>query len=218
MTSFKVGDSNFPGIKNVIFDLGGVLVNINYQHTSKAFKELGVLNIDEIFTQKKQTSLFDDYERGFITPADFRNGLRKNYGINLNDEQIDYAWNAMILDFPAKRAETLKSLTKNYRTFLLSNTNEGHLKFFFNQIAQEQNIDNFSSLFETAYYSCRMGLRKPDVQIFQKVLDLSNLNPSETLFIEDLPQNIEGAKKAGLFTYHLNPETEDISDLLRENF
>jgi epoxide hydrolase-like predicted phosphatase len=218
MISFKVGEKEFDNIKNVIFDLGGVIVNIDYNATSNAFKQLGVANIDEIFSQRKQTPLFDNYEKGLISPTEFMQGLRNTFNLKLSDEEIKHAWNAMILDQPTHRLETLKKMKLKYRTFLLSNTNEGHLEYYFKQVSEKNGVINFSSLFETAYFSCRMGMRKPDVEIFNKVLELSALNPQETIFLEDLPQNIAGAISAGIQTYQIIPGKDDITDLLKNNY
>ena len=218
MTSLKVGQKVFENIKNVIFDLGGVIIDIDYNATVNGFRKLGVTNIDEIFSNKKQTQLFDYYDKGLITPSQFRQGLRDLACLNISDKDIDKAWNAMLFDLKISRVETLRRMKQKYRTFLLSNTNESHLEYFFNRIDTNFGIKNFSELFETAYYSCRLGMRKPDPEIFNKVLELSNLKANETLFLEDLPHNIAGASSVGIQTFQINPGVDDISVLLKDNF
>lgn len=209
-----IGGKELPNIKNIIFDLGGVILNIDYNLTVEAFRKLGVKNIDALFGKLHQTKLFNEYDKGIISPSQFFQGIRDSCGLNLSDTNIDKAWNAMVLNMPKHRIDTVLSLKPLFRTFLLSNTNESHLKYFFKRTENETGLKDFGSIFEKPYYSCRMGMRKPDKEIFLKVIDESKLNPSETLFIEDLPHNIEGAKSVGLQTYHINPQLEDITALI----
>lgn len=201
-----------PGIKNIIFDLGGVILNIDYIRTINIFKEYGINNFDEIYNQARQTKLFDKLDKGEITPADFRNEVRKlNPATHLTDEQIDQAWNAMLLDMPVERLDVLLALKSHYRTFLLSNTNEIHVPEFSGIVKKTIDKNDLSDFFEKAYYSNEMGMRKPNTDIYQFVLDKHGLAAYETLFIDDTIQNIEGAQKAGLHAYHLtNGETIDI--------
>lgn len=214
MAVLMIGDMELPKIKNIIFDLGGVILNIDYNLTVEAFRKLGVKNIDTLFGQLHQTDLFNRYDKGIISPSQFFQGIRDSCGLNLSDADIDKAWNAMVLNMPKQRIDTILSLKAHFRTFLLSNTNESHLEYFFKRTENETGLKYFGSIFEKPYYSCRMGMRKPDREIFLKVIEESKLIPSETLFIEDLPHNIEGAKSVGLQTYHINPELEDITALI----
>ena len=116
--------------KAIIFDLGGVIINLNYDATAIAFNNLGVKNFDEVYSKQKQERLFDDFEKGIISPAAFREVLCKHIPDPVTDEQIDNAWNAMLLDIPPSRIKWLQDLSKKYRIFLLSNTNEIHIKAF----------------------------------------------------------------------------------------
>ncbi|MDR4987474.1 MAG: hypothetical protein RG741_01385 [Bacteroidales bacterium] len=113
-------------VKNIIFDLGGVLLNIDYGLTIAAFKKLGVEDFDGFFTQAAQHKVFDRFDTGHVTPGEFRDRLRRLSGLNLSDRQIDDAWNAMLLDMPADRIKLLQKVRRNYRIFLLSNTNAIH--------------------------------------------------------------------------------------------
>ncbi len=194
---------DFPQVKNIIFDLGGVLINIDYKATENAFKNAGIKNFDELFSQAKQARLFDNLEKGLVDEDTFKDGLRLLSNVNLSDKAIDDAWNAMLLDFPKHRIELLQKIRKHYKTFLLSNTNELHIPVFENLIEKEYGIANFSSLFDKIYYSCRVQMRKPDKEIFELVINENNLNPQETLFIDDSIQHVQGAKNAGLNAIHL---------------
>jgi putative hydrolase of the HAD superfamily len=194
---------DFPQVKNIIFDLGGVLINIDYKATENAFKNAGIRNFDELFSQAKQTRLFDNLEKGLVDEVTFKDGLRLLSNVNLSDKTIDDAWNAMLLDFPKHRVELLQNVRKNYKTFLLSNTNELHIPAFENLIEKEYGIADFSSLFDKLYYSCRVQMRKPDKEIFELVINENNLNPQETLFIDDSIQHVQGAQNVGLNAIHL---------------
>lgn len=200
-------------IKNIIFDLGGVILNIDYHLTINAFKALGIQNFDELYTQAKQSSLFDAIETGQISPELFFQSLKKytDHDIDIND--MEKAWNAMLLDLPTERIELLKKAKSQYNTFLLSNTNEIHFKAYKKYIDSTFNID-FDELFQKAYYSYQIGLKKPDNDCFNYVLEQNGILPEETLFIDDSIQHIEGAQKIGINTHHL--VNERITDLFSE--
>jgi len=190
-------------IKNIIFDLGGVIVNIDYHLTINAFKNLGLIDPEKIYTQFQQLPVMDKYDIGQISSDEFVAELRKILAPGTSDEQIINAWNAMLLDFPQERAELLLKLKSKYRTFLLSNTNDIHITYFFKRIKKDYGYDEMKSFFEKDYYSHRIGMRKPNKEIFDFVVNENGLIPSETLFIDDTLQHVEGAKRAGLRGYHL---------------
>lgn len=195
-------------IRNIIFDLGGVIINLDMPATARAFRALGMTDFDLHYTQAKQSGLFDAFDKGKISPQDFRDGLKPHLPAHTTDAQIDEAWNAMLLDIPVKRLEELNELKKNYRLFLLSNTNEIHVTAFSAYMQRTFGFSDFSGYFENAYYSCRIGMRKPDKEIFDFVLTENKLLPSETLFIDDSVQHVEGARLSGIRSELLLPGTE----------
>ncbi len=198
-------------IRNIIFDFGGVIINIDYQVTIEAFKKLGIDNFEELYSQANQSNLFDDIETGKISPQHFINGLLKFLPNGISPNQVVHAWNAMLLDIPKSRIELLQELSAKYRIFLLSNTNSIHIDAAlrtWNKISDEP----IESVFETVYFSHVVGMRKPNVEIFNYVCEKHELNTKETLFIDDSIQHIEGAKKSGLQTLHLTG-TLDIQDV-----
>jgi glucose-1-phosphatase len=204
-------------IKNIIFDLGGVILDIDYQLTSKAFMALGLKNFDDIYSQKKQQHFFDDFEKGILSVKRFRKEIKNYLPERVTNENIDDAWNSMLLTIPVGRIDWLNELNRKYRIFLLSNTNEIHKKAFRKIVNGEVGYDVFDDVFEKCYYSSELKMRKPDTQIFIHVLEQSNLNPSETLFIDDSPQHVNGAQKAGIHAIHLQlgKKVEDlVSELL----
>ena len=191
------------GIRHIIFDLGGVLINIDYMLTERAFQSAGIGNFHEIYSQLSQTNLFDDLETGKIGAAEFVKALQQKSQNTISESQVLDAWNSMLLDFPLRRLQILQQLRLHYDLFLLSNTNEIH-EAAFNKILMNQNgIPNIGVFFDRVYFSHRLGLRKPMKEIFQLVLDENSLKAEHTLFIDDSPQHIEGAKAVGIQTIHL---------------
>jgi putative hydrolase of the HAD superfamily len=199
--------------KNIIFDLGGVFLPLNMQATLDAFKKLGAKNFESIYTFKSQEKFFDHFDKGLITPDDFRMELKKNLRDETTFGQIDLAWNAMLNIIPQAQIDFIKSVQNRFNIFLLSNTNAIHVAKFEADHLQYYGYNLFHSLFTRAYYSNNLGMRKPDLEIFEFVLLENNLKPEETVFFDDSPQHIEGALNAGISAYHLNLEKENIMTL-----
>ncbi|MDR3227788.1 MAG: HAD family phosphatase [Prevotellaceae bacterium] len=199
-------------IRNIIFDLGGVIINVDYHKTENAFKNLGISEFDKIFSQVRQSKIVDRLEVGDITPEKFRESLRQMCGTSLTDEIIDNAWNAMILNFPDNRIATLEKLRQKYKIFLLSNTNKIHIDYCMSNI----NFEKIKSKFDKVYLSHEIHLRKPNTEIYEFVLHDARLQASQTLFIDDTLKNVEGAQLAGLNAYHLTTG-ETIEDIFTEN-
>ncbi len=183
------------GIKNIIFDLGGVILNIDYQLTVEAFKKLGIDDFEEIFSQYKQSTLSDDFETGRITELEFYEGIKTISGKDFTFEEYKNAWNALLLDLPKERINILKKLSKKYRLFLFSNTNETHYKEFVTKVESD-----FNTIFEKTYYSHQFGKRKPDPDSFLSILKENNLIIEETLFVDDSIQHIESTNLLGIRT------------------
>ncbi len=201
-------------IKNIIFDLGGVIINIDYHLTIDAFKKIGFDNFDSAFSQAQQLGVFDQLDKGLVSHIEFRNYIRNLSCKPLTDNQIDTAWNAMLLDFPIERLKLLESIKLQYRTFLLSNTNQIHCDVYTKDLQKAYSGKDLSHFFERVYLSHEMHMRKPDSEAFMLILNENNLKPEETLFIDDTEQHIEGAKKVGLHTHYLNlKEGETIEKL-----
>ncbi len=205
------GSSN---IRNIIFDLGGVIINLSYQKTIDEFVKLGYTNFHQLFTQAQQIDLFDGLEKGLIAPNEFRSQLRKLSAQSVSDQQIDFAWNAMLLDFPQHRLNLLSQVKQHYRIFLLSNTNAIHFEAYNLLLRENFGINNLSGYFQREYYSHLVKMRKPDAEVFEHILSENDLIANETLFIDDSIQHVEGAKKLGILAYHLNiPQGEAIEKL-----
>ena len=199
-------------IKNVIFDLGGIFIKIHFSATEKAFFDLGISNWSEFYTQNTASELFEKLETGKITPEEFYKGFIKESGVELKDEEIRNAWNAMLGTFPPERLEWLEKIRKQYNIYLFSNTNLIHYNAFQKIYRQGTAKQNFDDYFIKAHYSHELGVRKPYPESFAKLLQAENLDAAETLFIDDTAKNIEGAKLAGLQTILLLPP-ETVCDL-----
>lgn len=205
---------NLEGIKNIIFDLGNVIVNIDVPATYKAFKELNPKKYDSIMEELEELSFFQKYETGEISSDEFIKTLQEKLDKEVSSQEIIDAWNLLLKDIPEVRFEILLALKEKYRTFCLSNTNEIHINCLFDRLQKERGLSNYDSFFEKVYFSYEMGLRKPNADIFENVLKNSHLIPSETLFIDDTLEHINTAESLGIKTYHLS-EGKSIEQLFQ---
>lgn len=215
----KLNIPNFPvsEIENIIFDFGGVIMDINIGRTIAAFSNLRIegLESDDIISAHKKFLL--DLELGLITPSQFIDAIHTDYPAakNVSEKQIWDAWNALLQPYLPERIALLENIKKNYRTYLLSNTNFPH-RVKFKAMFREQFGENFDDLFIKCFYSDEMQLRKPDHEIYRQVMDDIRLNPKNTLFIDDNELNITEARNFGLQAYHLTGG-ERITDLFIPN-
>lgn len=202
------------GIKNIIFDLGGVILDLDVKMTVKAFREIGFR--EDMFDGKLTFSdkIFYQFQTGEVTARQFRNRVREILGKpDISDQQIDYAWCNMMIGIPGTRLDTIKNLRRKFKIILFSNTNEIHIRKLEKDFRKENGIP-FISLFDKVYYSHQIHAAKPALNSFLKVIALSGINPEETLFIDDIDKNIEGAVMAGLKTYWLR-EGSDIGEIFK---
>ena len=189
----------------ILFDLGGVLIDIDYQATERAFFHLGTRDFQEKYTQFQQNQLFDLFETGQISTQHFINKLLNATQKGTSPNDVVHAWNAMILNFSEKKVKLLIELSKKKRIALLSNTNELHMvevKRAWSKLTQVP----FESLFEKVFLSHEIKQRKPHSKTFHWVCEQLQVLPSSVLFIDDSPQHITGAKEAGLQTFYYQEE------------
>ncbi len=189
-------------VKNLVFDLGGVILDLAVDQTVQAFANLAGI------TQEKATSIFHTspefnlYEKGGMTDQQFREFLKSAYTPRASDAEIDHAWNQMLRNIPVIKLQLLERLKKQYNVLLLSNTNEIHLTYINSKLLPKE-AKSLDQYFHRAYYSHRMLKRKPDAEIFQQVLDENNLVPEQTLFLDDNLMNVKGAESVGIKTVHV---------------
>ena len=192
------------GIKNIIFDLGGVLLNIDPQKTIDAFCQLGMPQLVGDKGHSYDHPIFYQMEQGRISSDEFREGVLGLLPNRTSFQEIDRAWTAMLLDFPAIRVEMIKNLQKDFKIYLFSNTNAIHVEKFHSNFRNQHGFE-VSTLFKKDFYSNEIGHRKPSFESYQEIIRLSGINPEETLFIDDSFQNIEGAIASGLKGLWLEP-------------
>jgi glucose-1-phosphatase len=191
-------------IKNIIFDLGGVLLNIDFSLSQQAFARLGVPNFADYISLTNINHLFRQLETGLEEDL-FYEEFRTLSGQPLTNSEIRDAWNALLIQYRPKSIAVLPALKKKYKTFLLSNTNEIHTKAFEQMFRNEFAQQSLDSQFHEVFYSQRIGHRKPNAAAYEFVLKRHELNPGETLFIDDSFANIEAANALGIQTVHLLP-------------
>lgn len=202
------------GIRNIIFDLGGVLLNIDPMKTIEAFGELGMEQLVGDKGLSYDHEIFYLMEQGKISPDEFRQGVLGLLPQRVSFQQIDDAWTAMLLDFPAIRVELLKNLRKDFGIYLFSNTNAIHVEKFHSNFRNQHGFE-VSALFEKDFYSNEIGYRKPSPESFQEIIRLSGINPEESLFIDDSLPNVESAIDCGLKGYWLEPG-QKVEEIFKE--
>lgn len=191
-------------VKNIIFDLGGVIMDIDVKRTLHAFSRLGIKNIHEYFGHGFADSFFSDHEAGRLSDADFLSEIKKLLEEDLDDKAVIDAWNALLLRFPPERIELLRSLKSRYRLFLYSNTNEIHYQKF-SEIYQGSFDGRLEDLFEKTYFSHVLGHRKPDLDGFRQIIEENGLELQQTLFVDDALINVEAAITTGMKGLYMPP-------------
>lgn len=203
-------------IKNIIFDLGDVILNIDVPLASQSFAELSGLSQSEILQIFREQDVFRKFETGHLSETDFRDFVRTILNqAAWEDAVIDQAWNSLLLDIPSERIELLKKLAGNYRLFLLSNTSSIHITEVNKILFKATGVEKLDDLFEKVYVSYEMGLMKPSAEIYQQVLLEAGLLAEETLFLDDNLDNITGASAVGIQTIHVQKPTT-ILDYLKD--
>ena len=201
-------------IEAIIFDLGGVIINIDFNLTLQALEK---------YTHKKfgegeyltKHPIFYEFETGKLSEDEFFEELKDTYELVATKKELVEAWNTLLLDIPPKRVELISSLSKYYHTFILSNTNPTHLFEVENILGRQTEAHSLREIVHKPYYSFEMGKAKPEAAIYRQVLEENNLKPQNTLFIDDSQANIEGAKTLGIQTLHIKPNQNSILEFLQ---
>jgi len=195
-----------PNFKNILFDLGGVILDINVQATLKQFYELGFPAELMQFPNSMTTDLYFRYETGKLDTEQFRNEIRKAAGIEMTDHAFDEAWNAMIIHFPEERISLLKRLSKRYILYMLSNTSPLHVRIF-EKMYLDAAGESMHKVFKKLYYSHEIGWHKPDPEAWEYVIKDAAIIPGETLFLDDNIHNIKAAQELGFQAIHIHERT-----------
>ncbi len=199
-------------ITTIIFDFGGVIINLDLPKCIQNFITLGVPEVEKYLSNFGQSGFFMQWEKGEIGIKEFRNEIRNISQTLLTDEQIDSAWCSFLTDIPANRIELLQKLRKNYRLLLLSNSNPLHIEVSASEEFKKYGYEIFD-FFDCCYFSYKIGLAKPDEEIFRYVLKDAGVKPEECMFVDDGKKNIETAAKMG-FKTHLVQQGENLDFLL----
>lgn len=188
------------GIHSIIFDLGGVLINLSPERTIHAFAAFTGVSNEAVRRAYATDPVFAAYEKGQITDQAFRDSVRSVFSSQVDDAEIDQCWNAMLVDFPGATLTMLQTLKQHFNTFVLSNTNTIHLKYVNEVMLQGNPLDNW---FHRGYYSHLMGMRKPELEIYTQVLQDNKLIPEKTIFLDDNEENVKAAQSLGIKTIHI---------------
>ena len=188
-------------IKNIVFDLGGVLVDLDFKTAINGLQQAGFVNVKEQLMAFDQGGIFQKFELGEMTAEEFRTAIRENSTVTLTDEEIDALWNAMLLEIPREKLELILDLRGKYMVYLLSNTNSIHWDYVCKNAFNYRGF-RVNDYFEETFLSYEMHLAKPNKAIFEKVLHDANLLPEETLFIDDSEANCKAAEEVGIHAHH----------------
>ena len=191
-------------IKNIIFDLGGVILDIDETIVYKELEKIGI-NVSELAHSKEFMELMSKFDTGIYTATTFRKRMKALiHQEKMTDQKFDAIWNAMLLDIPRERVEAIEKVKKHYKIFLMSNTNVIHYDLYVRDLQLRFGYNEFDALFDKSYFSFAEHLEKPDPRFFELILDHEGLVPEETLFIDDTEKNIKVAKSLGIRTYHIS--------------
>jgi putative hydrolase of the HAD superfamily len=192
--------------KNILFDLGGVILDINIQATLKRFYELGFPAELMQYPESMQTDIFFKYQTGKLETEQFRNEIRKAAGVDMSDQEFDEAWNAMLVGIPRERTRLLRVLSNRYRLYLLSNTSELHVQVF-EKMYLDTAGESMQEVFDKIYYSHEIGWHKPDPEAWEYVIKDAPIKPEETLFLDDSIHNIKASQELGFQAIHIHERT-----------
>lgn len=198
-------------ISYIIFDLGGVIIDLDMDASYRAFAEISSKPFDQVKTLAAEADFFKKYEKGEIDDPTFRAHLREELEFTGAEELLDEAWNAMLGPITKERFNKLEVLANDFDLFVMSNTNEIHARRFLNIAKYTSPNKGFHDYFKGVYFSQEVGARKPEPQAWQVILNDHQLDASKGLFIDDNASNIEAAEKLGLKVYH----NQNVNDWLK---
>jgi len=188
-------------IKNIVFDLGGVLIDLDFKSAINGLQKAGFTNVKEQLQAFDREGIFQKFELGEISADEFRASIRENSNVSLTDEEVDSLWNLMLLEIPREKLELILDLRSKYMVYLLSNTNSIHWDYVCKNAYNYRGF-RMDDYFEETFLSFEMHMAKPDKAIFEKMLQDANLLPEETLFIDDSEANCKAAEEVGIHAHH----------------
>lgn len=186
------------GVKNIVFDLGDVVINISPERCFDAFAKLFSMQREQVVLEFDKLQVFEKYESGKISDVEFLSLIRTISIGQVSDEEIIHAWQQILLDIPKERIDLIQELASDHKIYVLSNTSHYHMIEVNAILERVSGVTTIDELVEKTYYSYEMGLRKPDPEIYSTLLRDSNLTPNETLFLDDNRNNVEAAIDLGI--------------------
>ena len=191
-------------MENIIFDLGGVIINLDVNSTFQKLSEIFDIDLKtESISDLDNFGFFQEYELGRIGDEEFRSNIRQMAEVSVSDSQIDEAWNAMLLDIPTDRIGWIYEATRKYNCVILSNTNAIHVKHFEQFFSDVTPYGHPKSVFQNLFYSHELGERKPNKAAFSYVLDATGFDPEKTVLFDDLTDNLASANELGILTEYV---------------
>lgn len=191
---------DFSQITTLVFDLGGVLLNLDKPRCVSNFENIGIDVMEDLLSLTHQQGFVLDFELGLISSADFRAKLREFSTQTITDEQLNNAWNSFLVNIPQEKLDLLKRLKTKFKVFMLSNTNELSYNHTVDTMIQI-NGNSIDDYFDKCYLSYKLHLAKPNAGIFHFLLKDAEVKPENCLFLDDGKSNIEMAEKLGFKTY-----------------
>jgi len=200
-------------IKNILFDLGGVIIDLHIYKTRSAFEEMGMPDTSNWFIASNQATLLNGYETGNLTTEQFIEGINAEIGLKISEGDFYAAWTTMLGKVKEPRIHMLKGLREKYRVYALSNINAMHAHACHEILQRDHDIFSFHEIFDLVFYSHEIGARKPDPEAWLKVIERTGLIPEETLYVDDNSDNIETARKLG---FHAELVDREITEIIRK--
>lgn len=186
------------GVDAIIFDFGNVLIDLDYPRVIKRFSEVAQKNREEIEELVVNAPVLQQFERGMIDPDEFRAEVNKLLGTNLRESQFDAIWNSMLKSITKERMNKVLQIGEKFDTYILSNTNIIHEMAYEEMIMEETGRLSLRDFVKEVFYSHEIGLRKPNLNCYEYVIDEIDNYPSRMLFLDDRLDNVESAQKAGM--------------------
>ena len=209
----KISKPDLTGISNLIFDFGGVLIDIDYDAVTEAFQDIGLKDVRAFYQHENHSKLVEDFEQGLISPDTFRDSIIKDIGTNISYLKFDKAWNSILKYVPSNRVELLKKLAGSYNLFLRINTTIIHYNKYISDFKAHHGIE-LRSLFKKSYFSHEIKLRKPDPEIFEYVIEDAGIEKKYSLFIDDSEKNIEISERVGIPAFY-KPQHEELTKFFK---
>ena len=200
--------------ETIIFDLGEVIIDLDSKRVIDQFQKYSDKSAEDIIRLISKSQDLIDYEVGKMTDVEFCQVVNELLSIELSQASFEAIWNSFLGIIKLDKLHLMLALKEKFNVLILSNTNAIHQSAFDRRVGEHIPSKTMADMVHTAYYSHELGLRKPDPHIYQKVIDLQNLNPAKTIFFDDRLENITAAQASGIQAIQVT-YSDQILDQLR---